>query len=106
MPSRAPTNLRTVNKTSPTSIRLLWDPVPQDYVHGILTGYTVRYKAIEQGTGIKIKGRFDTINVPSHVSMIDIPNLETYTKYRIDMFAKTKVGGGVYSNAVVGGWFS
>jgi hypothetical protein len=104
VPSRGPTNLRTGNGTSPTSILLQWDPVPQDCVHGILTGYTLRYKATEQGAGIKIEGGgYTTMNVPPHVTMIEIPNLESYTRYKISMFAKTKVGNGVFSETVVGG---
>ena len=103
MPSRAPTNLRTGNQTSSTSILLSWHPVPQDCIHGILTGYTLRYKAIEQGAGVKIRGGFTTMNVPPHVTMIEIPNLASYTRYQISMFAKTKVGNGVYSETVVGG---
>jgi hypothetical protein len=104
VPSRAPTNLRVVNRTSSTSLQLSWDPVSQDYIHGILTGYTVRYQAIEEGAGVRItESRFSTLNVPAHVNSVEIRNLASYTRYKLTMFAKTKVGNGVFSKAVVGG---
>lgn len=104
MPSKAPTNVRIINHTSPTSLLLLWDPVPQQYLHGILTGYTVRYKAIEQGAGVRIENsRWSTIKAPAGAAELEIPELASYTRYQLSMFAETKVGGGIFSKTVFGG---
>ena len=103
MPSRAP-NLSVISQTSPTSLLLQWDPVPQEYQHGILTGYTVRYKAIEEGAGVKIENSgWSTRRAPAHYTKLEIPNLASYTRYQLSMYAETKVGGGMLSNTVFGG---
>lgn len=103
VPSRAPTNLRVVNRTSSTSLLLLWDAVPQEHVNGILTGYTIRFKAVEQGPGIKISDHFRTMEIAAEVDRTEILNLEPYTRYTFSIYAKTRVGNGIYSEPVVGG---
>ena len=106
MPSRAPTNVRVVNHTSPTSLLLLWDPVPRQYLHGILTNYTVRYKATEQGAGIKIENsEWRTIGAPAGAVKLEISVLASYTRYQLSVSAETKAGGGIFSKTVSGGMF-
>ena len=102
MPSRAPTNLTVFNFQSSTSLLLLWQPIPQEYLNGVLTGYTVRYQQIKEGD-ITTKSPIFSMEVSPDVSEVEIPNLASYSKYKLSMFAKTKVGGGRISNYVIGG---
>ena len=48
VPSRAP-NISEIYYTSSPTIRVEWDPLSQEFVHGLLLGYHVVYRRVERG---------------------------------------------------------
>lgn len=94
--------MSTVDHIAPTSLVLQWKPVPREFVHGVLTGYKVQYRAVEQGER-NIWSKAFEMNVPGHVNKVKVTNLTSYTRYQFTVLAKTKVGNGVASEPMFGG---
>ena len=94
MPSKAPTNATAVNDTDIRLLPLLWEPLPQKFVHGVLLGYKVTYQAIQRGdideTGLPV---WKLIVGPNDTSVV-LQNLESYTVYRVQIWAFTRIGDG------------
>jgi len=101
-PSQSPINVRALNKTSPTKITVQWNPIPDPfYVHGILRGYKVLYKAIAISNE-KLEEDLETREVkvqPSKLSAV-LENLNAFTRYEIEVLAYTVKGDGVKSKAI------
>lgn len=82
-----------------------WNPIPDKfYVHGILRGYKVFYKAIaianealeeELETSVVTVGRSDLFAV--------LENLNAFTRYEIEVLAFTIKGDGVKSKPIEAG---
>ncbi|XP_074628437.1 uncharacterized protein LOC141886246 isoform X3 [Acropora palmata] len=103
IPSQAPINLLALNKTSPTKITVRWNPIPDEfYVHGILRGYRVFYKAIATANEKLDDGVIQTRNVAVNSSTLAVvlENLSAFTRYEIEVLAFTIKGNGVRSNAI------
>ena len=106
VPSQAPINVLALNKTSPTKIIVRWNPIPDEfYIHGILRGYRVFYKAIATANKKLDDGVIQTRNVAvnSFTLAVVLENLSAFTRYEIEVLAFTIKGNGVRSNAVTAG---
>ena len=86
MPSLPPGNVQAHN-TSSTSLMVTWNPVPQQYVHGILRGYTVTYRVENSNSG-------EAHNATTRKTSMEVTGLHKYTKYMIRVLAFTVKGNG------------
>lgn len=104
-PSQSPVDVRAMNKTSPTKIVVRWNPIPDKfYVHGILRGYKVLYKAIATANE-KLEEELETsvVTVGSSILFAVLENLDAYTRYEIEVLAFTIKGDGVKSKPMRAG---
>lgn len=94
-----------MNKTSPTKIVVQWNPIPDKfYIHGILRGYKVLYKAIAISNE-EFEGELETSEVIVGPNMLfaDLGNLNAFTRYEIEVLAFTVKGDGVKSKDIRAG---
>ena len=106
-PSQSPINVRALNKTHPTKIVVRWNPIPDSfYVHGILRGYKVFYKATAIANEDLEEGlETNQVTVPSSNLSAVLENLNAFTRYRIEVLAFTVKGDGVKSTTIKAGNF-
>ena len=94
-----------MNKTSPTKIQVQWKPIPDTfYVHGILRGYRVLYRAVaiaDETPDEKMETK--VVTVSSSSLFADLENLDAYTRYEIEVLAFTIKGDGVKSEPIRAG---
>ena len=90
VPSLSPSNLRAHN-TSSTTLRVTWLPVPQEFLHGILLGYRLFFKAE--------KNLFYE-NVTTVNQTLELTGLEKFTNYSMKILAFTRIGDGNVSHSV------
>ena len=94
VPSQPPVNLKAHN-TSSTSIRVIWDEVPQGFLHGILQGYRVFYKK----TGDK-NSSYVNVTTDSATRELHVTGLEKFTEYSTKVLAFTRKGDGAVSDNI------
>ena len=88
MPSIAPLNVR-VTKLHFGELKIRWNPIPQQYIHGLLQGYRVYYTKYPYWYGSK------TVNSSSPDDiMLVVTGLKVAHQYRISVAAFTSIGTG------------
>ena len=92
-PSMPPTNF-TATVISPTSIEVMWEPVPLIDQNGVITRYEVEYVASMFSTLALVN-----YTLPSTLA-INLTGLEEYVEYSIRTRAHTTVGAGPFSQPV------
>ena len=70
---------------------VIWNPVPQGFTHGIVLGYLVRYKR-------EIDLNSSYANTTSHVTSVELRDLDKFTMYVVKVLAFTIKGNGMISN--------
>ena len=93
MPSLPPQNVSSHN-TSSTSLHVSWREVPHAFVHGILLGYRVIYKAAS-GTGNN-----SIVTVSDTTIEKELLGLKKFTIYDISVLAFTVIGDGENSTSI------
>ena len=86
MPSVPPSHVN-VHNTSSTSLKVTWVPVPQEYVHGVLLGYTVVYRVSDSD-------RSKLHYVSTSNTSIELTRLNKFTVYSVRVMAFTVIGQG------------
>ncbi|XP_028409018.1 uncharacterized protein LOC114531606 [Dendronephthya gigantea] len=94
IPTRAPEQFKTINKSSATSIPLSWKPISDPfYIHGILRGYKIEYwKTYVAGEAVSSRTVVRTTG-PKTLSYV-LTGLEIYAVYKIKIRAVTIKGSG------------
>ncbi|XP_031571660.1 uncharacterized protein LOC116305827 isoform X3 [Actinia tenebrosa] len=92
-PSLEPQNVLAKPQSS-TSITVTWDHIPEDMIHGILQGYTIFYRAIDETS-------FSEMNVGATDIYARVPDLRKYTFYLVSICGRTSKGCGVRSQTVM-----
>ncbi|KAH9523490.1 putative aminophospholipid-translocase [Bulinus truncatus] len=87
-PSEAPRNF-TVESTSSKSLRLRWQPPPEDAQNGIITGYKIRYRF----KGLDHKNA-ETLSTDGERNTYALTNLQEGTEYQVRIAAMTINGTG------------
>ncbi|XP_055349306.1 cell adhesion molecule Dscam2-like [Paramacrobiotus metropolitanus] len=98
VPSEAPYEI-TASATSSTRISITWEPLPSEYINGVLLGYKVLFKPSTEWTS-----QPDVKMVTETSCSVD--DLKKFTNYTIHVLAFTKMGDGVSSAAVYAETFS
>lgn len=89
VPSRAPYIRQVVSVPFSSDLEVRWYSIPQDYVNGILLGYTVYYRFDSYWHP------YESVNTMSpNVTSITLKNLRPAHRYRISMAAFTSKGVG------------
>lgn len=95
VPSLPPSDVRCFALTS-KSISLNWNPPPPLSINGILQGYTVVYKPIDEWHVERSQQRNVTVKESKHV----LESLKKFTNYSLQVCAYTKAGAGAISSPV------
>ena len=90
----APSNLRG-NATSSTEIHLLWDLIPLNVRHGVITQYHIKFNAVSN-PGVVHNAYFTGENTLEG----DITGLLFWSDYSIDIAARTSAGYGPSSSKI------
>ena len=85
-PDGAPQNVRG-EKTSSTSIIVMWDDVPVDKQNGIITGYTINYQS-------QTENHYGNVQARSSEREKELTNLKQSVNYNITVSAFTVKGNG------------
>ena len=91
VPSAAPANFSLVSQM-PTSVTVTWEPVLCMYRNGLIIGYVIKYKELNNDlVGNKtIAG--------DNMRMFEITGLKSSTQYEIKIAAMNSVGTGPFTN--------
>ena len=92
-----------MDRLSPYTIRVSWEPVPEGYRHGTLQNYEVTYQKVEVGNvGIEEEPvKVKIVNASE--TDVELGGLEPYVRYKITVAASTSKGYGPPSAPVSGG---
>ena len=91
VPSAAPANFSLVSQT-PTNVTVTWEPVLCMYRNGLITGYVIKYKELNNDlvSNKTITG--------DDMRMFEITGLKPSTQYEIKITAMNSVGTGPFTN--------
>ena len=84
--------------TSPTSIQVTWDIVPEMDQNGVILSYEVQYMPQETFGGAI--GTL-TVSISEPMRMTNLTDLQEYVNYTISVRAYTSVGAGPYSDGII-----
>ncbi|KAL9960831.1 hypothetical protein ACROYT_G034336 [Oculina patagonica] len=98
VPSESPPNT-IVKATSSSTIEARWKPINQDYVHGVLLGYEVRYAKNDE-----IPLTWETKALDEDTRNIVLRDLAKFSPYKVVVCAKTSKGCGKEYSAIVHTW--
>ena len=102
-PGMPPENVYAANKSTPTTIPVTWQPISNQYfVHGILRGYTVTYRAISNPNQ-RLDEKERNITVGPNTTSVVLNKLSSFTIYSIEVRAFTVKGNGIPSQVIFAG---
>ena len=102
-PGWPPENVFATNKTTPTMIPVSWKPIRDPYyVHGVLLGYTVTYRAM-RNPNKELEEKEKSVKVGPKTTYIELQNLSSFTIYSIKVQAFTRKGNGTSSAVIFAG---
>ena len=82
----------SIDITMSASITVTWEPVPCMYRNGVITGYVIRYRELNN----------DSVSVETitrdKTSVFEITGLKPSTQYEIEVAAINSVGTGRFTN--------
>ena len=93
VPDGAPPNV-TARNLSSTELLVEWNPLPENYIHGALLGYQMKFTR-DKTNVTKV------LNILPNITNYHVTGLERYARYVISLAAVNEVGVGVYSDDVV-----
>ena len=67
------------------TIQVIWEPVPEEFRHGIITKYTIRYKDL-------VRDQTNEMEVTAPTSKTFVNGLRLYTEYSFEVLAATVKG--------------
>ena len=82
----------TAFNISSTAIRVLWQPVPADRIHGVLLGYHVEYHRV-----LRAKRSVTMLMVNASSLSVDIRDLLKFSQYKIMVSGFNSKGDGIQS---------
>lgn len=93
VPDGAPPNV-TARNLSSTELLVEWNPLPENYIHGALLGYQMKFTRDETNVT-------KVLNILPNITNYHVTGLERYARYVISLAAVNEVGVGVYSDDVI-----
>ncbi|XP_068752195.1 uncharacterized protein [Montipora capricornis] len=99
-PGRPPENVSAANRTTPTMIPVSWQPISKEYyVHGILRGYIVTYRAVKNPNE-ELEEKAKHVRVGPSNRSVELQHLSSFTIYSIQVRAFTDKGNGTPSEVI------
>ncbi|GBP89205.1 Neogenin, partial [Eumeta japonica] len=96
-PAASPVNV-TATPASATSILVRWDAPPTRTHRGPLTGYKIRYRAVNgPGAGMGTRRRAESLTTPADARRAELRGLERGTTYQVRVCALNANGSGPFS---------
>ena len=81
------------NFVSTDSVKVRWSHIPSIHLHGILAGYTVRYKVIALGLD-DVLSHVSTVKTNPDTTSIILEDLKSFGKCQIEVSGFTSIGEG------------
>ena len=111
VPGKPPQNI-TLKNSSSTSILVRWEPIPKDYVHGILLGIKLFYRSAPRDNSIVFSSRarrateeewseYTSITLPPNALSYEMTFLKKFTNYSVVILGFTSKGDGNVSHQFV-----
>ena len=94
VPSRSAISVHARN-TSHTSLLVEWNPIPAEYIHGVLLGYRVLFWRSNESNET-----YETRQTGPDVHSVRLTDLWIYTKYKIRVLGFTSAGKGSKSKEI------
>lgn len=85
--------MQAENKWTTHTIPIRWTHIPSHLLNGLLTGYRIRYQAIEMGQCLYAESPREVI-VPAENESTVLRGLESFAVYRIEVTGLTVKGEG------------
>ena len=95
IPSLEPT-VTGLQRTSATSARISWDPIPHQYRNGDLIAYHLNYKTAANGSCDDVSGDQQTTLISSSDSVGFLTSLDPLQEYCVRLAGATAYGVGVF----------
>ena len=97
VPSTSPSNVR-LSFLEETEVKVQWNPLSQQYVHGRLLGYRVYYREYTSRYYYYLHFGKSVNTSSANVTMVILRDLKEATPYEIAVAAFTSKGEGPHSN--------
>ncbi|XP_038056355.1 receptor-type tyrosine-protein phosphatase S-like isoform X2 [Patiria miniata] len=98
VPGAPPQDVKATTLSS-TSLRIEWEPPPQDRQNGDVTGYKVSYVKVPRSGEVDTQDEMLLAVGPNDRSCV-LVNLDKWTIYQITVLASTKIGDGPASRPI------
>ena len=86
-----------MNRLSPHKLKVSWKPVPQQSMHGKLTGYVVTYQNVTIGDKALEEEPVKKEIVDPGKTSLELKDLDPYIEYKISVAARTAKGVGPFA---------
>ena len=93
VPEVSPLHLQAESWWTTHTIPVKWSPIPNHLLNGVLTGYRIRYQAIEMGL-VPYEEKPKEMIIPAENISTVLTGLENFALYRIEMTGLTVKGDG------------
>ena len=112
VPSKPPQDIELQNSSS-TSILVQWEPIPKDFVHGILLGIKIFYRSALRDNSIVFSSRrarraieedwseYTNITLPPNALSYEMTDLKKFTNYSVVILGFTSKGDGNVSHQFI-----
>ncbi|XP_074632381.1 uncharacterized protein LOC141890705 isoform X2 [Acropora palmata] len=111
VPSLPPQNIEAQNSSS-TKIFVQWNPIPTDFIHGILLGFKLLYRAASRDNSVVFRLRerraleedwseFTNVTLSPNALSYELSSLNKFTNYTIVLVGFTSKGDGNFSQHFV-----
>lgn len=101
-PTASAQNLSFQCPSYPNSLKITFESVAADSVHGDLLNYLLWYKLTTLGS-VAVTSAWVTVVVHPSLTSFELKNLQYGGEYEVKIQAVNQYGGGVFSSTVLGG---
>ena len=102
-PSSSPKNVRVSNMSSTSSITVRWQPIASEDENGILLGYQIVYRKVQESNMATRDEEDRKIIVKSWQHELTLTNLSPFAKFSIRVGSFTRIGDGPFSETLYAG---
>lgn len=88
--------------TSTSSIKLSWSPVPKQFIHDILLGYTIEIQLVSDARR-KVPPNVEILNVGPRDLSTKLEPLGSFSLFKFRVAARTRFGPGNFSKEIFAG---
>lgn len=102
VPSLPPSNVHATTLISASSIKLRWNQIQAQFIHGVFVGYTVEMQLVSDA-GRDVRNNIQTLKIgPDDMSIVLEP-LRSFSLFKFRVAARTRLGVGPFSKEIYAG---